>query len=333
MVEHYFKVLVFYLVIVLVVHDEQGLRHLLLGFLGVMALYMLHSLYEFHNGRHTFRMGISRMIGVDQAMSDPNSFGATIVYALPFLVPFWVLRPSRQLRCFLAAYLALSVVCIGLTGSRSSFLGLLLWAIVAAMRSRWRWSLFLLLILAAPVLWAALPSSLQNRFETIIHPEVGPANALVSGQGRLEGFFTGLNLWTRYPITGCGPGVWRPATGSTLESHNLYGQLLGEMGTLGALTFAGILLAIWSNLRRIRRICRVRLECRSDFACHVARAVGMSVFLLLFEGNFSHNLFRYSWLWYGGFLIIAHYCLCCRQEEPALAESPPGGAELGLVVQ
>src|SRR5689334_13201800 len=50
-VENHFKVLIFYLLVVLVVHDEGGLRHLLLGFLGIMAVYMLHSLREFVGGR------------------------------------------------------------------------------------------------------------------------------------------------------------------------------------------------------------------------------------------------------------------------------------------
>ena len=88
-VENWFKILVFYLLIVLVVHDEGGLRHLLLGFLVIMTLYMMHSLREYVGGRHVFRMGIPRLIGVDQAMGDPNTFGASIVYALPFVTPFW----------------------------------------------------------------------------------------------------------------------------------------------------------------------------------------------------------------------------------------------------
>ena len=37
----------------------------------------------------------------------------------------------------------------------------------------------------------------------------------------------------RFPLTGCGPGVWRPATGSGLEAHNLYGLLMDEAGWLG----------------------------------------------------------------------------------------------------
>src|SRR5207237_9341356 len=113
-------VLVFYLLVVLVVHDEGGLRHLLLAFLAIMAVYMLHSLREYVSGRHVYRMSIKRLVGVDESMGDPNSFGATIVYALPFVVPFWVTNPSWRLRGFLAGYVVLSFVCVGLTGSRSS---------------------------------------------------------------------------------------------------------------------------------------------------------------------------------------------------------------------
>jgi O-antigen ligase len=313
-VENYLKVLVFYLLVVVVVSDEGGLRHLLLGFLAVMAVYMLHSLREFVGGRHVYRMSIMRLIGVDQSMGDPNSFGATIVYALPFVVPFWSSGPSWRMRCFLAGYVALSFACVGLTGSRSSFLGLLLCAGVTILRSRWRWPLLLLAVLAAPALWAALPESLQLRFETIIHPEVGPANAIASGEGRLVGLTTGLELFARHPLTGIGPGAWRPATGHLIESHNLYGQLLGELGLFGALPFAAVLAGFWLNVRAIRTAYRRHPEWDRDFVYHVGGAVGLAVLLLLFEGNFGHNLFRYGWLWYGAFLIIARHCVRRREE-------------------
>ena len=308
-VENFLKLLVFYVLIVLLVHDEKSLRRLLLAFLCVMALYMTHSLREYLAGRHTFRMGIARMIGVDLSMGDPNSFGASIVYALPFVMPFWRCRPSWWLRGFLAGYLALSVVCIALTGSRSSFVGLLLWGLLTVFRSRWWWGLSLLSAGVAPLLWAALPLSLQTRFETIVNPDVGPANAKESAQGRLEGLEIGLDLWAQNPVTGCGPGAWRPATGRAIESHNLYGQLLGETGSLGAVAFAAILLGFWINLRQVRRAYRDHPEWGRDFLFQVSGAIGLALVLLLFEGNFGHNLFRYSWLWFGGFLIIARYCV------------------------
>jgi O-antigen ligase len=227
------------------------------------------------------------------------------------------------MRFFLAGYVSLSVVCIGLTGSRSAFVGLLLWGAIMVARSRWRWGLAVLALGCIPVLWGALPDSLQTRFETIVNPEVGPANARESAQNRLEGLEIGLNLWSQYPATGCGPGAWKVATGRKIESHNLFGQLLGETGTLGAFAFAGILLGFWLNLRRIWRLYREHPEWGRDFLYHVSTAIGMALFLLLFEGNFGHNLFRYSWLWYGGFLIITRHCVEQRlQTEEAYASSP-----------
>ena len=57
-----------------------------------------------------------------------------------------------------------------------------------------------------------------------------------------------------------------------------------------------------------------------DFLYHLAGAVGWGIFLLLFEGNFGHNLFRYSWLWYGGFLVIARHCVQERLSAAAWSE-------------
>jgi hypothetical protein len=312
-VENLSKILVFYLLMVMTVHDAKSLRLLLIGFLGVMAVYMLHSLREYLGGRYAYRMGFARMIGVDKAMGDPNTFAASILYTLPFVVPFWkvpgALLSPVAVRGLLGGYVSLAVVCIGLTGSRSAFVGLLLWGTIMVARSRWRWGLAVLAVGCIPVLWGALPDSLQNRFETIVNPEVGPANAQESAHNRLEGLEIGLNLWSQYPATGCGPGAWKAATGRKIESHNLFGQILGETGTLGALAFTGILFGFWVNLRRVRRLYREHPEWNRDFLHHITGAIGMALFLLLFEGNFGHNLFRYSWLWYGGFLIITRHCV------------------------
>ena len=50
LVEDYFKVLVFYLLLVTTVHDERGLKRIVLGLLAVMGLYLTHSLREYTNG-------------------------------------------------------------------------------------------------------------------------------------------------------------------------------------------------------------------------------------------------------------------------------------------
>jgi hypothetical protein len=306
-VENWFKILVFYVLLVTSASDEKGLRRLVAGFLLVMGVYMLHSLREFAGGRYTFRMGIVRMIGVDSSLGDPNSFGASIVFALPFARAFWLSCREHWARAAVLGYLGLSAGCILLTGSRSSLLGLVVWTAFVILRSRRRWLGISAAAVAAPLVFLALPESLQTRFETIVNPEVGPENARVSGEGRLEGFYKGMELIEAYPATGIGPGSWRPATKSKLESHNLYGQVCGEMGAPGVLAFGAILSCFGVNLWWMGRAAKRDPGGPQAFEHHVAAAVAMAVFLLLFEGNFGHNLFRHNWLWFGGFLVIARF--------------------------
>src|SRR5262249_38383527 len=183
MLDRYFKMLVFYLMVVTAVRDEQALKKLVIGFVAVMFVYQMHSMWEYLHRRYTWRMGIARLMGIDITLGDPNSFGASIVYTLPFVPALWGGNSSRPLRYFLGGYVALSVLCIGLTGSRSSFLGLIIWALVTAFRSQYRTRVLPVLVLLAPVLFLMLPGELQNRFETIVNPEVGPANAQRSPPG------------------------------------------------------------------------------------------------------------------------------------------------------
>lgn len=341
-VEDWFKIVVFYLLLVTTVRDEQAFQRLVAGFLAVMGVYLAHSFREYLGGRHTFRMGIARMIGVDKTLGDPNSFGASIVFALPFVTALWRAQVGgRYGRLALAGYTGLSVLCILLTGSRSSLLGLILWAGLLILRGRRRWLWIGVMAVVAPVVFMALPESLQTRFETIVNPDAGPENAKESGEGRIHGFLMGLELWQRNPLTGIGPGAWRPATHSPIESHNLYGELVGEMGTLGLVTFGSILACFWLNLRHVNAVRRQYPEWQNDLVFQASSAVGVGVLLLLFMGNFGHNLFRYSWLWYGGFLVIARHCIAGRLrdaeypgevEEGEFAEEEPADLGDGWVV-
>ncbi|MBY0522955.1 MAG: O-antigen ligase family protein [Gemmataceae bacterium] len=320
--DSYFKMMVFWLMLTTMVRTELDFRRLMGGFVFVFFLYLLHSFREYFGGRYVVRMGISRMIGVDPA-SDPNSFASHILFVLVFVPAVWVAWPTRRVRVFLASFVVLGLAAILLTGSRGAFLSMLIVALVFVAQSNARKWLAPAAILAAPLVWFILPDTLQNRFMTILDPSVGPANAAQSGEARIIGFNTGLQLFEANPITGVGPKAWRPATGNKLESHNLYGQLMGEMGGIGVLAFLSLVSCYVVNLWRIRQAYRAHPEWGRDFLFHVTRAIGMALFLLLFEGNFGHNLFRYTWIWYAAFLVMVRQCvehrLAMLQAEP-LAE-------------
>ena len=290
-VEDWFKIVVFYVLVTTAVTRPEELRKLLLAFGVIMTLYMLHSLWEFRNGRHTYRMGIPRMIGVDKTLGDPNSFGASIVYALPFVRLFWLTSQQRLLKFCFAAYVGLSSVCILLTGSRSSLLGLLAWGFITCMQSSRRVRYLFLAGALACGAFVVLPDSLQNRFETMINPDVGPASAKASGQGRIDGLVKGFELWQKYPLTGCGPGVWRKATGSDIESHSLYGQVMGELGSTGIVAFGGLVVMFVLALLKFRRKAAKLDGDHGSFMHQLTGALLTATALLLMEGLFGHNLF------------------------------------------
>jgi hypothetical protein len=308
LVENYFKLLVFYVMLVTTVQTERELKLLCLAFLGIMSLYMAHSYREYLAGRHEYRMGIARMVGVDASLGDPNSFAGSILYALPLVLPCWsaVQGTGARWKRLLIGYVGLSGLCIVLTGSRGALVGMIILASIMILRSRMRSRLITLAILLSPLLWSLIPADLQTRFYTMIDPSVGPDNAQASAESRSEGFWIGLRLWQAYPLTGCGPGVWRPATGRLIESHNLYGQVPGEMGALGVLTFGSIVFLLWRNCRAIKSIYR-RMGWAKDFFYYLGDGIGMAVLMLLIQGYGAHNLFRFNWLWYGAFLIIARH--------------------------
>ena len=117
-VEDWLKIVVFYGLVSTAITKPDELRKLLIAFLAIMTLYMMHSLWEFQNGRHTFRMGIARMIGVDRTAIRTASAPASF-FALPFVRMFCYRRRNESLlRC--RRVMLGCPRCILLTGSRSS---------------------------------------------------------------------------------------------------------------------------------------------------------------------------------------------------------------------
>jgi hypothetical protein len=314
-VEDFFKVAVFYLLLITTVHDERTLRLMLMIYLAAVGLYMAHSFVEFLHGRHVFRMGIRRLIGVDSTYNDPNTFSATLLYSLPLTLPFWAEKPRGKLRMALIAYVGLSLVCMLLTGSRGALVGLGCLAVMLLGVSRRRGVLFVLLALAVPVGWSMLPAELHARFRTLVDPSAGPANAQESAEGRTKGIVDGLRLWGRSPATGFGPNSFGKAAGHGFQAHNLYGQTLGELGGLGAIALCGMLLAFALNAAEVRRLARDH-GWKDTFPARLSRAVSLSVLLMLVMGLGSHNLYRYTWMWFGAFQGIALHCLRLRSRVP-----------------
>jgi O-antigen ligase len=323
-VENYFKVIVFYVLVITSVRDERGLRLLVLLFLGSVGLYMAHSIVEFLHGKYQWRMGTRRMIGVDVTFSDPNAFASTLLYTLPLLIPYWKEQPRRIPRILLIGYALVCICCVLLTGSRAGFLGLCgLTAVILVSYAQRKGQMILLGCVAGlaafAVLTVVLPEDLQNRYLTLVDSSRGPRNAQVSAHGRLVGLEEGIRVWQESPFFGHGPASFQYSTGKRFQAHNLYGQVLAELGLMGALSLLLLAICFARNWLESRRWAMCWGERTPSFATLVSQAIGINLILLLVMGWAGHNLYRYNWQWFAAFGAIALHCL--RQRAIPVSQS------------
>jgi O-antigen ligase len=158
-----------------------------------------------------------------------------------------------------------------------------------------------------------MAESLQNRLLTLIDPSYGPKNAAVSASGRLDGFLFGVMYWQQQPILGWGPNTFGEVTKRHGGAHNLYGQMLSEVGTLGTLAFLGLVVSVALNEWESRRAHRDRPR---GVAWWTSRAVSLNFLLLLLLGWSGHSFFRYYWVWYAAFQAAAIHCIRTRPPLP-----------------
>lgn len=316
----YFKLLVFYFLIILTIKDKKQLRNFVLAFLIIMLLYVGKSAWEFFiHGRHVYRMGISRMIGIDTTYGDANSFSASIVYSLPFL---WVMLRDKYLspwiKRLLLIYALLAPVCIIYTGSRSGMVTAILFLVLIWASSRKKIKGVVLLAFILAIAWTIMPQDYQNRFmSTFVKGEGRYAeSAAFSANSRIDGLKHGYRLFLDYPILGVGPGNFTYSWGRGMNAHNLYGQMLGELGLVGTLAFLMLIFSIYSVHKNIVKTVDAELGRMSgsddkDITLfkYLSVASIQVLILLLFNGNFGHNLYRYNWLWIGAIGLLAQHML------------------------
>lgn len=322
--EDFLKVAVFYFLLATSIDSEEELIDILYAYIAIMFIYEAKSLWEyFVNGRVQFRMGVSRLIGHDQSGAEPNAMAATINYSLPFAYILYLrfkdeVARLRQKR-ILVAYIIVSVTCIFMTGSRTGavsllFLAILLWFNV---EHKVRW--LFVFVTTALLIWNLLPYEKRVRLESIWDEDVQMEgaegdkfmrSAKASTEGRKEGFWDGVHLLQAHPLTGAGAGNFANARQlvreipleQELQAHNLYGQLMGELGGFGVVAFISLLFSIIKmDLLVIRR--------KAQGLSPIAWACLASVPLLLINGLAAHNLYRYNWLWISAFSSVIYWLI------------------------
>lgn len=301
----YFKIVLLYTLMVSAVDDDADLRVLLRAYVLSVVFFSLHSLWEYHNGKFVYRMGIVRMVGVGEVSSSPNGFGATLVLSIPLAYVLARCDLNKWIRRVSWGHLLVLVpVCVVLTGSRSAFVAMI-FCVLGYFLSMGGWKKYLTVCLAVLAMaggWHLMPADKQERIESIWNKDVGPANAHESAQGRIEGMIISMRMFSENPLTGVGAGKenylgYRSAMGeSAFQAHVLYGEVLSEFGLVGGFLFVGLVAAIWRWNLFVRRLIPPHARGDQQFCRCFAGAMIMVLLLLLILGLAGHNFHRNIWL-------------------------------------
>lgn len=313
----YFKLVVLYLLLTLCLRDERELQAFTRAFVVIMLLYVTHSFREFLSGRHVYRMGMVRMIGVDLVANDPNTFAASINYSLPFVWAVFKCENNKWMKRILIGYFVMAVVCIILTGSRSGFVTFLFFVFLVTLGSKGffkKIGILLLFALVSSVTWNFIPSDKQDRIRSIWDKESAPAakSSNESAMGRIEGLNAGLRMFQRHPLTGVGAGGRNFVgyriihdDGVALQAHNFIGEIFGEMGLIGVLVFFAHICTTLVHARLTKKAIKTPADGSIAFLPFLATSCQWGIALLLFNGIFGHNMYRLNWLLYAAMMVVS----------------------------
>jgi O-antigen ligase len=200
---------------------------------------------------------------IDGCMSHWMTFSGQLMMGAVALACYLVFlsrfrsRPSPVMRALNAGILVVLLIALGLTFTRSAWIGCVFGFLVLLASIRWRWVVLGCLALLA--LFLLLPSTFQNRFYSSFDLSD------TTTRGRIELLRTGIEMITEHPWTGVGPATvqfealaYRQETELPAylyqHMHNNLIQVTAEMGIPAALAWLSIWIWIlWDFLRMRQR--------------------------------------------------------------------------------
>lgn len=284
------SIIIYYFVTRLVTNQKQLM--VLLVSLSIVTLGLgLEALYSYYlDSASPFANPITgRLQGIGY-YANANEFGKLMTTAIPF-VGIFLFRGGAQTRLIAAGTIAVMVLVVGATLSRTCFVSLAV-TIAAAIMFRGKGRLFrkaIVTLVAGIFLLVSLtyvPGPLQERAQSILEYSTDK-----SFQGRVRAWDQGFLMISWYPVFGVGKGQWMEYHGRA--PHNSYVQVLAETGIPGFILFMSV---IWVSLRSLASYLQRGIEERSPYLSGLGLAIAASFSGYLFYillGNQGYSPWTY----------------------------------------
>lgn len=304
------KASVFLFFVALFVDTERRLKVFLFVFVGCQIFRVLEPLYlnvtSGYWGSSTYLSSkefANRLAGAPADVINPNELGFVIATAIPFL--HYLLWPlgwkAKSLYLVLMPMLLYALI---LTMSRGGFIALLVVAFFVFKESKKKFRLLVVGVLAAILAFSVMTPVQKERYLSLIDRD---AEGGASAEGRIRGMVNEFKLGMTRPVFGHGLGTTPEAKvhklGARQASHNLYAEVLIELGVVGFLIFMTFLSKIIKKLFFVRSSFSNLNMNSPDFYARLNKAL-ITLFWMYAVYSINYwGLSQYYWYLFAGLVI------------------------------
>ncbi len=251
------------------------------------AVPAIDTLQRFNRGEGLVEGYRAAWIGL---LANPNQLAMVMAVTVPLTLGAALHHTGRK-RVGLLILAAIQSACVVVTYSRGGALGLAAAFLSFALFARHKLRALLLVTVGVIALFALAPRSFWERTGTIGHYALD-----ASAMGRIRAWETGFRALGDRPVLGVGAGNYvqswdryQPRSGRehAYASHNMWLQVLVELGVVGLSLFVAMFLTLLWGLWAARRAPSVGTEARALLASFVALMVCGTT------GGYAFNWFFY----------------------------------------
>lgn len=245
----------------------------------------------------------NRLAGAPADVINPNELGFVIATVIPFL--HYLLWPRGWFsKLVYVALMPAMLYALILTMSRGGFIALLVVAFMVFKESKHKTGLLVVAVVVVIGALNVMTPIQKDRYLSLIDSDTAGG---ASAEGRFRGMVREFELGFTRPIVGHGLGTTPEAKthklGSRQASHNLYAELLIELGIIGFVIFITFLVRCARQLSVMRE--RIR-ALRDPGLVFYQRLNKVLICLFWMYAVYSINywgLSQYYWYLFGGLTI------------------------------
>ena len=293
----FLKVIILYAMFMVSIRDEKDLKIAIWAFVATFAYLTYEPVYYFLTGSR----GRLEYYGIEYiarfgVLSGHVALANNMNQMIPIALFLALSCKKKMAQAVAFIFLCLFVVALIASKSRGGVAGFAfcMLTIIYFSKNRIKTGIIGLIFLAGIFLFSgSLKETAARINENAAH-------------GRLEGLFHGVEMLLKGNVLGVGPGCYLLARQKyfhyRMESHNIYGQVLGDLGIPGAIAWFLFLREIFKNLERTKKKL-VSLGRQGDFLYKVALGIEVSLIVRLFVSLGSHGLYYLYWYVMAAFSI------------------------------